>query len=115
MTTFRLLLVVQLVVLTIYTVIVGVDHGWNFFPAYFGVLALFDWPGQFTADFTIFLILAGLWTAWRGHFTGRAIARGFLAMGLGTGFIASYLLFLSWKERGDMPRMLVGDRIGSAH
>ena len=115
MAAFRLLLVVMLVALTIYTVAVGTNYGWNFWPDYFRILGEWRWPGQFAADFTVFLILTGLWTAWRAHFTGRAIARGRLAMALGTGFIATYLLYLSWRERGDVPRMLVGDRIGSAH
>ena len=114
MTAFRTLLITLFLVLFVYTGAVIGAHGWNLFTVFFGDVATMGWPGQFNTDFTMMLMLSGLWTAWRGHFTGRSIARGLLAMFLGTSFLAPYLLYLSFKERGDVPRMLVGDRIGSA-
>ncbi|MEM7546536.1 MAG: hypothetical protein AAF367_13445 [Pseudomonadota bacterium] len=48
-----------------------------------GDLASGNWRGQFNLDFLVYLILSGLWVAWRGGFSGQSIALGFMASVLG--------------------------------
>ena len=115
MIAFRLLLVTLLVVLIAYTAAVIADHGWNLFPQFFGDIGRMGWPGQFNADFSMLLVLSGLWTAWRNGFGAGGIALGLLAALLGTLFLATYLIYLGWREGGDVPHMLVGDRVRGAY
>lgn len=58
-------------------------HGLNLLPLVMGDLASGNWRGQFNLDFLVYLILSGLWVAWRGGFSGQSIALGFMASVLG--------------------------------
>jgi hypothetical protein len=67
MNTFRILLV-SLVVMTItYTLKTGSTYGWNFWGVAFEFLFSLNWAGQFTLDFTCFLVLTGVWIFWRNQ------------------------------------------------
>ena len=110
MPAFRLLLVILLIVLIAYTAIAIGHDGWNLLPYFFGDIGRMGWPGQFNTDFSMLLLLSGLWTAWRNGFSAGGIVLGLLAALLGTLFLATYLLYLGWRERGDVPRMLIGNR-----
>jgi len=68
------------------------------------------WSGQFNLDFLCYLALSGLWIMWRNKFSGKSILVGTVAMILGIVFFAPYLLWLMNKEKGDLKRVLVGDR-----
>lgn len=105
---FRILLAVMIFVLLGYTVMVGVAHGWNLFPVFFGDMLALTWPGQFNLDFTYLLVFSGLWLAWRNHFTPAAFALGLLGVVGGTLLLAPYLLLVSVKARGDMKVILLG-------
>ena len=76
MTLFRIYLVVVLTCLTVYTLIVGSNHGWNLLPIFFSDIGEMKWPGQFNFDFTTFLSLSGIWVAWRHRFTLGGIISG---------------------------------------
>ena len=106
---FRVLAVAMLAALVGFTANVIANHGLNLLPVFFGDMAAGGWPGQFNADFLTFLVLSGLWTAWRNSFSGAGLLLGILAFNLGGVFLLSYLIYLSWKCQGDWAKVLLGD------
>lgn len=110
MNAFRVLLSVMIVGIFLYTGIVGVRHGWNLFPAFFGDIAAMNWPGQFNFDFSCFLILSGLWLAWRHDFSPSGIALGIVGVVGGIMFLAPYLLFTTISANGEMTELLLGKK-----
>ncbi|MBL0121839.1 MAG: hypothetical protein IPP88_03610 [Betaproteobacteria bacterium] len=109
MQAFRIYLVVVVVCLGTYTMMVGMNHGWNLLPVFFLDIAAMTWPGQFNADFTTFLLLSGLWVAWRNQFSGSGIALAVVAVFGGMMFLAPYLLYLSIQAKGNVNVMLLGE------
>jgi hypothetical protein len=107
--TFRLYLVVVLACLTCYTLVVGINHGWNLLPIAISNITDMNWLGQFNLDFLTFLGLSGIWVAWRHHFTGSAIALGVVAFFGGMMFLAPYLLWASARADGDVKILLLGN------
>jgi len=105
---FRLLLAVMIAVIVGYTGAVGIAHGWGLLPIFFGDILAMTWPGQFNVDFSCFLVLSGLWLAWRNHFTAGAWALGLLGAVAGIMLLAPYLLWISFVARGDMKVILLG-------
>lgn len=110
MAIFRTLLGVLWLVLAGYTAVVVARHGIGLLPIFFGDIAALAWPGQFNLDFLCFLILSALWTAWRNAFSAGALLLAVLAFFGGAGFLLPYLLFLTFRENGDLVRVLTGDR-----
>lgn len=110
MTAFRALLIAMLAVLTCYTAIVIAHHGADFFPAFNADLRAMAWPGQFNVDFSCFLLLSGLWVAWRHHFSAPGLVLSVLAFFGGFGFLGTYLLIASFRERGDIAAVMLGRR-----
>ena len=107
MLVLRIVLVVHLALLTVYTLIVIGNHGWNLLPVFFGDMAAMGWPGQFNLDFTGFLALSALWTAWRNKFSGLGLLLAVAAFFGGMMFLSIYLLILSLSAR-DIPDLLLG-------
>ena len=105
---FRILLAVMITGLLVYTGIVGINHGWNLFPVFFGVMAVMDWPGHFNFDFMCLLMFSGLWLAWRHHFSPDGLVLSVLGICGGTMLLAPYLLIVSIKAKGDMKEILLG-------
>ena len=97
MIAFRILLVIMISGLLGYTGIVGVNHGWNLFPVFFGDIAAMTWPGQFNLDFMCLLTFSGLW-----------LALGVLTIFGGTMVLAPYLLIAGFKANGDIKEILMG-------
>lgn len=108
MAMFRTYLVVVLVCLTGYTLLVGINQGWNLLPVFFSSIAEMSWSGQFNVDFLTFLGLSGIWVAWRHQFSGGAIALGVVAFFGGMIFLAPYLLWASTQASGDAKVLLLG-------
>jgi hypothetical protein len=108
MTLFRIYLVVVLTCLTVYTLIVGSNHGWNLLPIFFSDIGEMKWPGQFNLDFTTFLSLSGIWVAWRHQYTPGGIALGVIAFFGGMMFLAPYLLYASVQSAGDAKVLFLG-------
>jgi hypothetical protein len=108
MAMFRVYLVVVLASLTGYTLLVGINHGWNLLPIFFSNIAKMSWSGQFNFDFMTFLGLSGIWVAWRHNFTGSAIALGVVAFFGGMMFLAPYLLWVSAQAGGDAKILVLG-------
>ncbi len=108
MTLFRLILIVMIVNILVYTGIVGLNHGWNLAPVFFGDIVAMTWPGQFNTDFMSFLVLSASWTMWRNGFSGVGIGLSVLALFGGIMFLAPYLLFLSFQADGDIREVMLG-------
>jgi hypothetical protein len=69
---FRLFLVGCLFAITGYTAVTILNHGMGLVPVFFADMAEMAWPGQFNLDFSCFLLLSGLWVAWRHQFAAAA-------------------------------------------
>lgn len=108
MNRLRILLIVFLLVVTGYTVVAIGNEGWNLYSYYFSNLAEMGWSGQFNADFTTYLVLSGLWLAWRHHFSGVGLLIGFGGSMLGMPFLSAYLLIVMAKDKPDMAELLLG-------
>ncbi len=105
---FRTYLAIVVACLGTYTMIVGLNHGWNLLPVFFGDMATMTWPGQFNFDFMSFLTLSGLWLAWRHQFSPGGLALGILGLFGGMMVLAPYLLFASLRANGDVKVLLLG-------
>ena len=111
MTGFRILLSTLLAIVVAYTVVVIANHGMGLVPIFFGAMAEMTWQGQFNLDFMFMLSLSALWVLWRNEFRGVAIPLGLLAFFFGAPFLTAYFLYLSFREDGNVPRMLLGNRL----
>jgi hypothetical protein len=108
MAAFRVLLAAIFATIVVYTSIVIGDHGMGLFPVFFGDIARMGWPGQFNVDFTGFLVLSGLWLAWRHHFSPMGLALGVLGFFGGAPVLTAYLFVASFAARGDVEELLMG-------
>jgi hypothetical protein len=109
MNVFRIILLLMTIAILTITLIVGLNHGWDLLTIFFSDIMALTWPGQFNFDFMCFLILSGLWVAWRNDFSTGGITLGLLASVAGIMFLAPYLLFLSYRSEGDMKVILLGE------
>jgi hypothetical protein len=107
---FRLFLLACLVAIASYSAVTMANHGTDLLPIFFGDMAKMEWPGQFNLDFFTFLLLSGLWVAWRDDFRPAALALAVVATLGGMLFLSIYLLFLSFRCNGDIKIMLLGER-----
>ena len=110
MALFRVYLLAVLLLLAGYTLVVGMNHGWNLLPIFLGNIAEMSWSGQFNLDFMTFLGLSGLWVAWRHQFTGGGVALGVIAFFGGMMFLAPYLLWASSQAGCDAKVLLLGSK-----
>ena len=108
MTLFRIFLVTIIAAVGVYTAIVIAHHGMGLYPIFFGDIAAMSWPGQFNLDFLCFLIMSGVWVAWRHAFSVSGLVLGFAAFNLGAPFLAAYLLVESVRNKGDSAAILLG-------
>jgi len=113
MNALRLLLIVILTTVVTYTIVVVANHGLGLFPIFFGDIAAMGWPGQFNLDFLGFLILAGVWIAWRHRFSAGGIALGCLVPFGGVPYVSLYLLVTSFRVDGDVQALLLGSQQGA--
>lgn len=108
MNLFRGYLVLVWCVLTVYTVTVGLEHGWNLVPIFLEDMTRMTWSGQFNFDFMTFLALSGLWVAWRHEFSLLGCLLGVVAFFGGMMFLALYVLWASYKAQGNVKILLLG-------
>lgn len=112
MTPFRILLLAMTVALAALTLAAVSAEGIDLLTPFLSPIVAMTWQGQFNADFTCYLILSGVWMAWRGGFSAASIALGVFAPPLGILFLAPYLLVLIAREGGDAKRVLLGVHAG---
>jgi len=114
MSAFRVLLGIFIIGIFVFTGMVIPNHGWNLLPIFFGDMAAMTWPGRFNFDFLCFLILSGLWLAWRHHFSLGGMILGVLGLFGGIMVLAPYLLVASYKANGDIRILLLGSDRGQS-
>lgn len=114
MTALRIFLIAIVATLAIYTLNVGIGHGWNLFPIFFNDIFRGNWSGQFNLDFTFMLMISALWTAWRNRFTALGFALGFLALIGGSLFLSTYLFVLTYKHKGNITDIMLGSNRSQA-
>lgn len=112
MTMFRAFNVLIFLSLAAYTGVVITHHGLGLFPVFFGDMAELAWPGQFNLDFTCMLALSGIWVAHRHRFSAPGVLLGVCAFVGGALFLSVYLLVVSFRTKGDVAAMLLGERQG---
>jgi hypothetical protein len=96
------------VALLIYTTITISNHGWNLVPIFFGDMFDMTWPGQFNFDFFGFLLLSGLWVAWRHQFSAIGLLLSVFAVFGGMMFLSLYLFIETNRSNGDVRELLLG-------
>ncbi len=109
MVLFRLFLGGCLLVIIGYTAVTIANHGMGLVPIFFGDMAAMAWPGQFNLDFSCFLLLSGLWVAWRHDFSAGGLAMAPVAVFGGMLFLSAYLLIISFRTGGDIRKILLGE------
>ncbi|MBF2055391.1 MAG: hypothetical protein IGS03_18230 [Candidatus Sericytochromatia bacterium] len=107
MRVFQILVGLMLTTVTVYTGLTIAGHGWNFLPVIFSDLFQLNWTGQFYLDFICYLMLSGLWVAWRHQFSLQGILLGLSAACGGLLFLAPYLMIVSLQEKS-FKNILVG-------
>lgn len=107
---FKTLLIVQTIGLLTYTYFAFQTEGADLFSVFTHNILSLNWSGQFNLDFLCYLTLSGLWIMWRNKFTNKSILLGLVAMVLGIVLFAPYLIWLTYKENGEIKRILIGDR-----
>jgi len=90
-----------------YTIVVGINHGFNFAPIFFGDVLAMNWAGQFNVDFSFHLLFSVLWLAWRNRFSLQGIALGVLALVGGIHVLTGYLFVKSFQVQS-IREVLVG-------
>jgi hypothetical protein len=108
MSGFRVFLAVIFVAIVAYTAITISNHGWNLLPVFFGDIRAMTWQGQFNFDFMGFLLLSGLWVAWRHQFSAGGLLLGLLAVFGGILFLSLYLFVASFSSKGNVQELLMG-------
>lgn len=108
MTVFRLFLTAIFLTILVYTFQVGALHGWDLIPIFFAAIGAWTWQGQFNVDFSCFLLLSGLWVAWRNNFSPLGLVLAPVATFGGALFLSAYLLIVSLQTRGDVAALLLG-------
>ena len=106
---FRILLACIFIAIVAYTAVVIANHGMGLLAVFFGDMAKMAWPGQFNLDFMGFLVLSGLWLAWRHHFSPAGLALGVLGLFGGAPLLTAYLFLASRQADGDWARLLLGE------
>ena len=114
MTFLRFLLATMAAVLLIYTVAAVANEGVNLFANTIPAVGDFGWQGQFHLDFATYLVLSGLWIAWRHRFSAAGIGLGVAASILGIIFFATYVIVQTSRANGDLSVVLLGDRAPGA-
>lgn len=104
------LLIIQTLGLLIYTIIAIQNDGFSFLERAIEFAMSMTWMGQFALDFQCYLMLSALWVAWRNKFSMKASLLAVIALILGIVVFAPYLLYLLREEKGNLKKVLIGDR-----
>lgn len=113
MAVLRIFSIVAFLCLALYTLKVGMGHGWDLASVFLTDLTAFNWSGQFNLDFLTYLWLSALWLAWRHNFSPAGIVLALVASVGGMLFLAIYLLVVSFRADGDLKVVLLGEHRAS--
>lgn len=104
------LLIAQTIAILCYTFFSFQTEGANLFQVFVANMTALNWSGQFNLDFSCYLTLSGLWIMWRNQFNVTSILLGIITMILGIMLFAPYLLYLLTIEKGDIKKVIIGNR-----
>jgi hypothetical protein len=104
------LLITQTITILCYTFFSFQREGANLFQIFVANITALNWSGQFNLDFSCYLTLSGLWIMWRNKFNSNSILFGIVAMILGIMAFAPYLLYLLTIEKGDLKKVVIGNK-----
>ena len=107
----KALLLFQTLALVIYTVYAVKNESWGLIQVFTENIYSLNWNGQFNLDFSSYLTLSGLWIMWRNQWSLSSIIIAIIAMIIGIMAFAPYLFYLLTVERGDLKKVLVGNRL----
>ena len=82
--------------------------GFNWPAVFFSDLFGNEWRSQFNTDFLIHLFLLCGWVYWREESKLKGAVYGFLSIFMGGMFGFAYLLFHTYKSKGNMKALLLG-------
>ncbi|MET0183667.1 MAG: hypothetical protein ABW199_12360 [Caulobacterales bacterium] len=68
------------------------------------------WRAQFNTDFSFHLLLMASWIAFREKTLIRGLPFGALAILLGGAFSFAYIVVATFRAKGDMRRIMLGER-----
>lgn len=108
MTRLRYALIAMTVLIVAFTAAAVANDGIDLITPFLKPIFALSWQGQFNIDFACYLVLSGIWMAWRGGFTSGSIALGVIAPPLGILFFAPYLIYLAGNSNGDPRQVLLG-------
>lgn len=104
-------LAISAIAILVYTLYVGYKEGWDLLPIFINNIKNLDWNGQFNLDFQFYLILSALWLVWRNGFSISSLLFALVCAILGYMIFGFYLLYLFYKENGDVKKILLGKHI----
>jgi hypothetical protein len=104
----KIFLVLQTLAVLVYTFFAFQNEGSNLLQVFVTNIMALQWNGQFNLDFSCYLLLSGLWIMWRNHFSASSILLSIVATIIGIMVFAPYLLYLLFREKGDLKKVLVG-------
>ncbi len=110
MTALRAFLLLTTILIFAITIWVTVHEpgGFNWPVVFFSDVLALNWRSQFNVDFLIHLFLFAFWIAWREGFRPRGFVFGFLAISQGGMFGFPYLLYATYKAKGDPKHIALG-------
>ncbi|MBA4304413.1 MAG: hypothetical protein C0424_09335 [Sphingobacteriaceae bacterium] len=104
------LLSIQTLAVLVYTFVAVSNEGIDLLSYFLGNVKALGWSGQFNLDFGCYLLLSGLWVLWRHQFSAIGWLLAPVVAVLGIVAFAPYLIYLLWQCRGDLPKVLLGER-----
>jgi len=108
MAAFRTCLIAMTALVFVFTIAAVADGGLDLFTPFLAPIFALTWQGQFNVDFSTYLVLSGIWMAWRSGFSRGGVILGICAPPLGIMFFAPYLIYLIGQSAGDPRKLLLG-------
>ncbi len=110
MSALRTILIFFFIIIASYTTIVMFGYGLTLFPIFINDILSLTWSGQFNVDFSLYLLLSGIWIAWRHQFSVGGIVMGLIATVLGMVVFAPYVLITTFNAGGNLKKVLLGSQ-----
>jgi hypothetical protein len=107
---FCLLCILAWALLLAITIRAVLAVGLDGYPATFASDFAHPWRAQFYTDFSLHVLLAAAWIAWRSRAWLNGLVGALLAIFLGMLFILPYLVIATLRARGEMRIVLLGWR-----
>lgn len=110
MTAIRGFLIASTVLIYVLTVVACIRFGLNWPAVAINDLLALNWRTQFNTDFIIYLLIVAAWISWREGLTAKGYLFGTLSVVLGGMFSFPYILYATYKARGNPNSVLLGVR-----